>query len=120
MAGPFGLARDVAAAGIDFVDLLPGESIDVTASLDSVPSLGVGFTTVDVDASGEGVEIESIRGSSVFVAPPIAVLLLLLVVMFGALGVRAFRRHRLRDAETAQSDDSAGKSAQDILEHQPT
>lgn len=96
VSGPFGVLRrhlDVQ----DVPELLPGESIDVTTSLDDVPATGLAFAKVELDPrsplGGED-DLEERSTSASTRAVPYTVLALLIVVIFVALARRAYRRHR--------------------------
>ena len=119
IAGPFGIGR-VSAESIQFEDLLPGQSIDFAASLDDVPAFGLAFTKVEVVPTGEGVEVETVSASSFTFAPPVAVLLGLLALLFGFLGVRAYRRHRSGSEPPAGNEPPIDPSSSDAFEHQTT
>jgi hypothetical protein len=93
--GPFGLAGKRAPMA-EFPELLPGQSIEVTTEISGVPALMLAFTTVtlEADAGGEGAMLPTVsRGSTAF-APPITLLLVLLLVLFTILARRARNRHR--------------------------
>lgn len=120
VAGPFGLGR-VTAESVQFEDLLPGQSIDLTATLGGVPAFGLAFTNVAVVPTGEGVQVDTVDASSFTFAPPVAVLLGLVALLFGLLGVRAYQRHRSGGGEPdARSEPPPDPSASDMLEHQTT
>ena len=119
VAGPFGAGR-VSAESVQFEDLLPGQSIDFAVTLDDVPAFGLAFTQIEVVPTGEGVEVETVSASSFTFAPPVAVLLGLLILLFGLLGVRAYRRHRSESEPPAGSEPPPDPSVSDVLEHQTT
>jgi hypothetical protein len=119
IAGPLGIGR-VSAESVQYEDLLPGQSIDLAATLDDVPAFGLAFTKVEVVPTGEGVEVETVNASSFTFAPPVAVLLGLLALLFGLLGVRAYRRHRSGSQPPGGTEPPQDPSAADVLEHQTT
>ncbi|MGE3619997.1 MAG: DUF916 domain-containing protein [Acidimicrobiia bacterium] len=95
VAGILGLGRK-RAAGDDIPELLPGESVTVTASLDGVPATGVVFTTVDLESAVIGEEGSPIIRSkrAMTLALPITVLAVLLAVGLALYARRAYLRHR--------------------------
>ena len=112
---------DITAESVQFEDLLPGQSIDLTATLGGVPAFGLAFTNVAVVPTGEGVQVDTVDASSFTFAPPVAVLLGLVALLFGLLGVRAYQRHRSGGGEPdARSEPPQDPSASDMLEHQTT
>ena len=102
VSGPFGLGEQTLPA-TDFPELLPGGSITVTTEVDDVPAFGVAVTTVRLEPSS--IDDGEVSGSSkqgLTLAPPIAVLLGLIVFALVLVGLRAYRRHR-----TAGPDDES-------------
>jgi hypothetical protein len=126
VAGPFGLSRstmDTCTFGDDpgteadesiaerlpcfaFDDLLPGEEITFTTDiervverLDGVPALFALATEIEVLPNGGGEPLASTTSWSF--APPVTVLLVLLVAVLVWLLVRALRRHRRGEIEAA-------------------
>ena len=78
-------------------DLLPGQAIDLTASLDGVPALFLDRTEVRIDideANARGGAQDTVASTNVF-APPITILLLLALLVLALLARRAYRRRRM-------------------------
>lgn len=99
ISGPFGLGERKVTLP-DVPELLPGEDVELTVSIDDVPALMVDTTTIElqpVDA-GEGTVSMSGAEDRIF-APPLAILLLLLFALLAILAWRSFRRHRLPERE---------------------
>ena len=97
VGGPLGLLRQRLDVE-DIPELLPGESIEVSKSIDDVSATGVMFAQVELDArspfaAGDD-EIEPTSTSTSTRAVPYTVLALLIVLIFAALARRAYRRHR--------------------------
>ncbi|MCU1390919.1 MAG: hypothetical protein JWL72_4257 [Ilumatobacteraceae bacterium] len=93
MAGPFGLGETKIALP-PIAEILPGQHIDLSATLEGVPALMLDSTTVHLtpsDVSG-GADLAATTGTDATFAPPIALLLLLIIVIFGLLAKRAHRR----------------------------
>jgi uncharacterized membrane protein len=94
VSGPFGIGEQRAQEGT-FSELLPGEGIDVTATVDDVPALGMVDTDVVVDAAPDGAASdEPVTRSARSMALPVTVLLLVVLALLGGLARRAYRRHR--------------------------
>lgn len=105
IAGPFGLGeRSVTLPPL--TEVLPGQRVAVTATLEDVPALIVDTTTVEivpVDPDAHG-GVETARATDRTFAPPIATLLVLLVLLLGVMGWRRYRRHgRAAQANAAAS-----------------
>ncbi len=119
IGGPLGLAEQKGAP-TDIPLLLPGGSVTLTEEFDSVPAFGVAVTKVQLDPTDDGdVAVSGSSQQSITFAPPIALLLLLLALLFGLLALRAYRRHQQRDAAVSpevQEDADAEREP----EHQPT
>jgi hypothetical protein len=101
VGGPFGLG-DQTVDLPDVPELLPGESVTVTASVTDVPASFLSFTTVEVvpsDADGAG----ATSGDDTTFTPPLSILIPLLVLILGVLARRAFRRHRGVDTPEADA-----------------
>jgi hypothetical protein len=120
VGGPFGIAKHQ-GADIELPELLPGQSITLEQQFDDVAALGVAVTDVRLDpASSDGEStLASSSRSSIVLAPPIAVLLLFLALLFGVLVARAYRRHQQRwDQPHAIEGEVAVLEREP--EHQPT
>ena len=106
VAGPLGLGGS-SAEPIQFDQLLPGEGFDVAVELDGITPLGLLETTVTAElTAGDGDEVDPVTRSNSQFAPPIALLLALLIILFGIIGFRAVRRHRSPEVEViAPTDD---------------
>lgn len=92
--GPFGIGR-VTGSTASFPDLLPGQSVAVSQTIDGVAALGLVTAKVSLDAgdSGEGVTFTPVSRSASAFAPPITLILSALILLFGLLALRAYRRH---------------------------
>jgi hypothetical protein len=95
MSGPFGLGKKSITLP-DIAELLPGETIDLSAELTGVPALFLDTTTVSIDAvdrgsRGDGKSVISKDRSFV---PPVFVMLLALAILLGVLARRAYLRRR--------------------------
>jgi hypothetical protein len=105
LAGPFGVAEKELPAEA-FPELLPGQRITLVKKIEDVPAPGLVTTTVRLEpAAGSAGEATATPTSrrALTVAPPIAVLLLLLMALFAVLGWRAYARHRRPPALPAVS-----------------
>ena len=94
VSGPFGLGSTTVSLP-EISQLLPGEDITVTTRVEGVPALLLMKASVSIEPkqySGVG-EVPVTRAAARFFAPPITLLLCLLLVAFAALLVRAYRRH---------------------------
>ncbi len=127
ITGPFGLAsRSIKLP--DIPELLPGGKVTVTAEVKDVPALFVAFTTIEVKPTGGGDvgKATASSGTDLTFAPPLALLLVLLSLLFGLLGWRAFRRHQDNaaaqlDADAEQLDDQQhGQHPEHEPQHQPS
>lgn len=99
VAGPFGLFR-TSLEPVDIPELLPGERIEVTRQLDDVTATGLLFAEVELELRspvGGSDDLEPYSRSGSTAAIPYAVVAALLVLIFGGLARRAYRRHQ-RDA----------------------
>lgn len=99
--GPLGQGRREGVV-VEFDELLPGEGFDATVVVEDVPALFLLRTTVEVNgvelAGGE--EIGAISRTARDFAPPVTLLLVLLVVLFSIVGWRSYRRHVTTTDET--------------------
>ncbi len=105
--GPFGLGERTLVLP-ELVELLPGEDVTVTATLDGVPALLSQTATVRIDPPAAAVEAgaEAAIGTDRLFAPPLTLLLLVLAGVFALLAVRAYRRHRSGDGPSADPSQS--------------
>jgi hypothetical protein len=95
VSGPFGLGGTTITLP-EIAQLLPGEDITVTTRVEGVPALLFMKATVSIEPkefSGVG-EVPVVEAGARFFAPPITVLLALLLVAVATMLVRAYRRHR--------------------------
>jgi hypothetical protein len=119
IGGPLGLA-DQKGAPTDIPLLLPGGSVTLTEEFDSVPAFGVAVTKVQLDPSADGdVSVAASSQQSITLAPPIALLLFLLILLFGLLALRAYRRHQQRDGAVSPEVPEEADAEREP-EHQPT
>ena len=103
VGGPLGIGERSGLA-TEIADLLPGERITVEEQFDGVPTMGVVITNIELEPSGDdAATLMSTSRSTTTFAPPIAVLLAVLAVLFGWLAVRAFRRHRARAVQVPEA-----------------
>jgi len=104
VAGPFGLGESKVSLP-PIPEILPGQHVDLSATLEDVPALMIDSTTVHLtptDAAAEGGDVKATTGTDVTFAPPIAILMVLLILTFGLLARRAYKRRRA--AEQAAAD----------------
>ena len=93
VGGPFGLGAVEVPMG-EVPELLPGQRVTMTVELEDVPALLINSTKVTITPTGDDVtDAASVSGSDTVFAPPLAVLLVLLAIVFGWLAVRRLRRH---------------------------
>ena len=119
VAGPFGIGEKKVALP-NMPELLPGQDITITADVHDVPELFVGFTTVRVEpAEATGVDAKASEKRDLSFAPPISVLVLLLVAVLGLLVWRRVRRRRA-DGPTSAASADAALQPDHVLEHQST
>lgn len=97
VAGPFGIGRQTADP-VEFVDLLPGQSVEFTSAVEGVPALvtATGRVEVSLDESSQGAASLDVRQEASTFAPPITLGLLALFILFALLALRASRRHSRR------------------------
>ncbi len=127
ITGLFGLAlRSVKLP--DIPELLPGGKVAVTVEVKDVPALFVAFTTITVTptSGGDVGTAKASSGKDLTFAPPLALLLALLALLFGLLGWRALRRHQddasgQPGADAGQQPDlQAGYQPEHEPQHQPS
>jgi len=95
VAGPFGIGEQQSPSE-EFPELLPGQGFTISREFDDVPAFG--FVRTVVDLVPEDVSNASpVTVSATTFAPPIAIVLLLAVLLFAILALRAYRRHRSAD-----------------------
>ena len=113
--GPMGLgARTVDLP--DVAELLPGEGVEFTVSVDDVPALMVAFTTVRVEpAEGAAASAQGASGGDTTFVPPLTLLLAVLFLLLGVLARRSFVRHRAGGVARSQHGSS---DAHNSREHQ--
>jgi positive regulator of sigma E activity len=94
VSGPFGIGKQTVDLS-EITPLLPGQKVELSTSLDNVPAAFVDFTTVTVNpvAKADVGGVQPAVGKDRFFAPPIAVLLIMLIVFLGFVAWRAYRRH---------------------------
>ena len=99
---PFGIGeKNVTLRGI--TELLPGEEVQVSADVDGAAAAVIDSTSVRVEPSGApdvGELKDATAGDTTFV-PPLFLLGLLLVLLFGLLAFRAYRRRATATAAPA-------------------
>jgi hypothetical protein len=91
--GPFGVGRK-SGEQIEFDELLPGSSIDVTAEFDGIPALGWINADVELEARSAGGADAGDRASATSAALPVTILLVVLFLVAVAFAIRRIRRHR--------------------------
>lgn len=95
IAGPLGLGKKTITLP-ELTELLPGQDVTVTATLDGVAALVLDSTTVTI----EPVEPEDVGGVRPAIgkdrtfAPPISVLMIVLALLLALMARRRFRSHR--------------------------
>lgn len=95
VAGPFGLGGTTVELP-EISQLLPGEDITVTTRVEGVPALLLMKASLTIEPkqySGVG-DVPVARAGARFFAPPVTVLLALLLGAVITMLVRAYRRHR--------------------------
>lgn len=99
VSGPLGLAAK-RATGEPVKELLPGEDVTFTTTIDGVLAGGVALTEVTVDPVpiGDLSELESATGRSTTLALPLTVLALVAATALALYARRAYRRHQPGDA----------------------
>lgn len=114
--GPFGFAEKSVVVP-DIAELLPGEQVDLSVEVDGAAAAFLDSTSVRVDALGAADlgEVADATASDSTFAPPLFLLGMLLVLLFGLLAFRAYRRRAT--ATVARADDEQLVCE---LEHQPS
>jgi len=102
IGGPFGIGRQEGIA-TEFAELAPGERVTFTEEFTGVPALVVVATDVEIIPNTG--EVASVSRRTNTLAPPIAVLLLILAAVLGLLAARlsptsATRRHNCASARS--------------------
>lgn len=97
VGGPFGLLRRTTDTE-EVAELLPGESIEYTRTIDDVAATGLAFTEVDLEpmpvGGGDDEELEPVDRSSFVFAVPFTVLAVLIAAGLAAYARRSYLRHR--------------------------
>ncbi len=94
MAGPLGLGKQTVTLP-EVSELLPGQHVDLKASLAGVPALFLDSTEVSIIPTGAAAaDAGAAKGSDTTFAPPITVLLVAIALLCGWMALRAYRRHR--------------------------
>ncbi len=94
VSGPFGIGE---RRGLEtpIADLLPGQSLTLEEQFESVPTIGVVVTTIDLEPTSDDADAPApLSSRTLTLAMPIGMLLGVLAILFGWLAVRAYRRHR--------------------------
>jgi hypothetical protein len=120
VSGPFGLAEQRSLER-EVKDLLPGQSLTLQEVFDGVPATGVIITKVSIEPASSNVdEVGAVSRSTLTLAVPITLLLVILALFFGWLARRAYRRHRDRASivPDAMNVDELGELSES--EPQPT
>jgi hypothetical protein len=104
VAGPLGLGRRTVELPA-LVELLPGESTEVVGVV-GAPGLVLLTATVEIEPVGSAAlgKVASTSASDRVFAPPLLVLLVALMALFGLLAVRAFGRHAVASPEVPVDD----------------
>ena len=94
VAGPFGLAGSQSDV-LDLPELLPGESVELSTTVDGVPAAFVASATVRIEPeAAEGATDAPVsERSNATVAVPVTLLALLAVAALGWFAWRSYRRH---------------------------
>ncbi len=119
VAGPFGLGERTLALP-QLTELLPGQHADFAVTVDDVPALMLSTVTVTLQPEGikgrVGEAITAMTVDDASFAPPITLLVVLMVVLFGLLAFRAYRRYSTAAAGSGASYDD---EPQPEREHEP-
>ena len=107
VSGPFGFAEKEVTLP-EIAELLPGEQVAVSADLDGVAAGFLDSTAVrfEVIGAADVGETNDVTASDTMFAPPLFVLGVLLVLLFGLLAFRAYGR-RANPVDTSPDDDQA-------------
>jgi Bacterial protein of unknown function (DUF916) len=98
IGGLFGLGAEKITLP-ELTELLPGQDVEVTATLEGVPALFVDFTTVRVEpVDAADLDASVAIGKDRTFAPPITLLMVGILLLLGWMTWRRYRRHR--DADT--------------------
>ncbi len=119
VGGPFGIMKQEITLD-PLSELLPGQTIDLTASLDGVPALFLDATEVRIDideASARG-GAQDVTASANSFTPPITILLLLAFVMLALLVRRSLQRRRMAALPVAPSTGPASGELR-IVDREP-
>lgn len=100
VSGPLGIGTRRSPAD-ELAELLPGEDVTFTTTLDGVLAGGVALTDVTVDPIpiGDAAEVETATGRSTTIALPLTVLATVLAAALGLYARRAYRRHHVGDTD---------------------
>ncbi len=95
VSGPFGIAEQ-AVVEDELEELLPGEDVEFTTTVEGVPASAVAFTSVDLIAPEDvdAATFEATGRSGFALAPPITLLAVAIAVWLGLRARRAYLRHR--------------------------
>ena len=116
VAGPFGLAEQQGPQ-TQLVELLPGQRVTYTEEFDDVPAFLLLVTEVEIVPDDGGTSMTSVSRRTNTFAPPVLLLLGLLIALFGTLAWRAYRRHQQRDND--QYPPAGGSEYEDVREPEP-
>jgi len=105
IGGPLGFGEQEIALA-DIPELLPGQHVELSTDIDDVPAGFRNSTTVSVQAVGSPDlgDVKAVSNSDVTFAPPLFLLGVLLVLLFGLLAFRAYRRRRAAGAPPAEQE----------------
>lgn len=95
VTGPFGTMRQ-RVPDKDLEELLPGEDVELDASFDGVPALGLILAEVSLEQFGDGMEATVKTRTGIALAPPLTVILLLVALALVLRSRRAYRGHTRR------------------------
>ena len=95
IAGPFGLMKSSGEVH-ELPELLPGESLEFTETIEDVAATGASFTTVDLEpitVDGSEAEVTAEDRSAIGLAVPYLIVALLVVAGLVWLARRRYRKH---------------------------